>query len=322
MQIAGDTLGVVGVVGGNASLDEQVFLPLAEVQWLTDISGGALEVLVYGPGREARHLEPIVEALRSAAGLGDTEVAAWYQREPWLSVMAMMDGIQGFIQFFIIMLAALAIFNTMSMSVLERTGEIGVLRAMGMSRPRALGLFLVESIFIGLLGSAFGVHITVDQFDDGHRRHVAIAETRFQNAGISTGAVLVAWAQFIEQLGDHFAVAQPGKSHATLVHTVALGHGDERLGDAAQLLGFGQRGLDDFMIQQRHGHVLEHGLAVAAVTVELPSCLAMTHGSDYLLNKWLRVDRIVRLQTGGRPVFQAHPQRKPARCEHVLDLGE
>jgi len=57
----------------------------------------------------------------------------------------------------LIMLAALAIFNTMSMSVLERTGEIGVMRAMGMSGPRALGLFLVESIFIGLLGSAGGV---------------------------------------------------------------------------------------------------------------------------------------------------------------------
>jgi putative ABC transport system permease protein len=135
----------------------RVFLPLAEVQWLTDMPGGALEVLVYGPGREPRQLEPIVEALRTAAGLRDTEVEAWYQREPWLSVMGMMDGIQGFIQFFIIMLAALAIFNTMSMSVLERTGEIGVMRAMGMSRPRALGLFLVESIFIGLLGSALGV---------------------------------------------------------------------------------------------------------------------------------------------------------------------
>jgi hypothetical protein len=44
------------------------------------------------------------------------------------------------------MLAALAISNTMSMSVLERTGEIGVMRAMGMTRPRALGLFLVESV--------------------------------------------------------------------------------------------------------------------------------------------------------------------------------
>jgi ABC-type lipoprotein release transport system permease subunit len=98
--------------GSNASLDEQVFLPLAEVQWLTDMPGGALEVLVYGPGREPRQLEPIVEALHSAEGLT---------------------------------------------SVLERTGEIGAMRAMGMSRPRALGLFLVESIFIGLLGSAFGV---------------------------------------------------------------------------------------------------------------------------------------------------------------------
>jgi putative ABC transport system permease protein len=148
------TADIVGVVGGNAALDEQVFLPLSEVQWLTDIPGGALEVLVYGPGREPRQLEPIVEALRSTAGLGDTEVQAWYQREPWLSVMGMMDGIQGFIQFFIILLAALAIFNTMSMSVLGRTGEIGVMRAMGMSGRRALGLFLVESVFIGLLGSA------------------------------------------------------------------------------------------------------------------------------------------------------------------------
>jgi len=42
-----------------------------------------------------------------------------------------MDGIQGFIEFFIIMLAALVIFNTMSMSVLERTGQIGVMCAMG-----------------------------------------------------------------------------------------------------------------------------------------------------------------------------------------------
>jgi len=68
--------------------------------------GGALEVLVYGPGREPRQLEPIVEAMRTAAGLTDTEVEAWYQREPWLSMMGMMDGIQGFIEFFIIMLAA------------------------------------------------------------------------------------------------------------------------------------------------------------------------------------------------------------------------
>jgi hypothetical protein len=63
------TADIVGVVGGNASLDEQVFLPLAEVQWLTDMPGGALEVLVYEPGREPRQLEPFVEALRSGRGV-------------------------------------------------------------------------------------------------------------------------------------------------------------------------------------------------------------------------------------------------------------
>jgi len=151
------TAELVGVVGGNASLDEQVFLPLSEVQWLTDMPGGALEILVYGLGREPRQLRPVVEALRAQPELADTETKAWYQREPWLSMMGIMDGIQGFIEFFIVFLAALAIFNTMSMSVLERTGEIGVMRAMGLTRPRALGLFLVESILIGLMGSAAGV---------------------------------------------------------------------------------------------------------------------------------------------------------------------
>ena len=67
------TADIVGVGGGNASLNEQVFLLLSEVQWLTDMPGGALEVLVYGPGREPRQLEPMVEAMRSAAGLKDTE---------------------------------------------------------------------------------------------------------------------------------------------------------------------------------------------------------------------------------------------------------
>ena len=43
------------------------------------------------------------------------------------------------------------------MSVLERTGEIGVMRAMGLSRLGAVSLFVVEALAIALIGGSLGV---------------------------------------------------------------------------------------------------------------------------------------------------------------------
>lgn len=57
------------------------------------------------------------------------------------------------------------IINTMWIAVRERTQEIGMLRAIGMSRPRVLGLFLTEATLLGsfatTLGSAVGAAIAL-----------------------------------------------------------------------------------------------------------------------------------------------------------------
>lgn len=53
--------------------------------------------------------------------------------------------------------ASLGIVNTLLMSVQERTRGIGLLKAMGMSKPKVFGLFSLEAVFIGLLGAALGV---------------------------------------------------------------------------------------------------------------------------------------------------------------------
>jgi putative ABC transport system permease protein len=47
--------------------------------------------------------------------------------------------------------------NTLFMSVQERTREIGLMKAMGMGSGRIFGLFSLEAVFIGFLGSALGV---------------------------------------------------------------------------------------------------------------------------------------------------------------------
>lgn len=52
--------------------------------------------------------------------------------------------------------ASFGIVNTLLMSVQERTREIGLMKAMGMSAGKVFGLFSLEAIFIGFLGSAIG----------------------------------------------------------------------------------------------------------------------------------------------------------------------
>jgi putative ABC transport system permease protein len=56
-----------------------------------------------------------------------------------------------------LVVAGLGITNTMLMSVLERTHEIGVMKAVGARDRHILGLFLVEGSLIGLLGGCLGV---------------------------------------------------------------------------------------------------------------------------------------------------------------------
>ena len=63
---------------------------------------------------------------------------------------------------FIALLAAgFGIINTLLMSVQERTREIGLMKAMGMSGGRIFALFSLEAVFIGFLGSAIGAGVAM-----------------------------------------------------------------------------------------------------------------------------------------------------------------
>jgi putative ABC transport system permease protein len=56
-----------------------------------------------------------------------------------------------------LLVGGLSVVNTMTMSVLERTREIGIRKAIGASHRQIVGQFLGESAFIGFLGGATGL---------------------------------------------------------------------------------------------------------------------------------------------------------------------
>jgi putative ABC transport system permease protein len=149
---------VVGIVSaGNALVDQGVFLPLGPVQYMADISGGATEILVYGEDRN--EAGALASAIDARPAFDAWTVEAWSAREPWGSMLAITRFVQGVLEVVIVFITALGVWNTMMMSVLERTGEIGVMRAMGLSRMGAVALFVVEALTIAITGGLAGITI-------------------------------------------------------------------------------------------------------------------------------------------------------------------
>ena len=57
----------------------------------------------------------------------------------------------------VLLLAALGIWNTFTMSVLERRAEIGVMRAMGLTKFKTLVMIILEASWMGLAGALIGL---------------------------------------------------------------------------------------------------------------------------------------------------------------------
>jgi putative ABC transport system permease protein len=65
-------------------------------------------------------------------------------------------------------IAAIGITNTMVMSIYEQTKEIGILKAMGASNSQILGVFLIQSALIGLLGGIVGLLVVIASMQIGN----------------------------------------------------------------------------------------------------------------------------------------------------------
>lgn len=152
-------LPVIGVYGqpGLPLPEKKIgFVPLALAQTLLHMPGRATELIVAVDDRDLADLDRVKAAI--AATLGpDYEVSTWSELIPFLK-----DGIAFwrfmstlFTSIFMVV-ALLGIVNTMLMSVLERTREIGTMMALGVRRRSILALFLLEAAVLGCLGGLGG----------------------------------------------------------------------------------------------------------------------------------------------------------------------
>lgn len=76
-------------------------------------------------------------------------------------VIQFFDSIFGFISILIYMIVLFTVGNTMSTAVVERTTEIGTLRAIGQRRGGIRTLFVCEGVLLGLIGAVAGIVIAL-----------------------------------------------------------------------------------------------------------------------------------------------------------------
>ncbi len=87
-------------------------------------------------------------------------VMSWLEVAPEAGMLTQyMDLYYYILMGFILFALAFGIINTMLMAILERTKELGMLMAIGMSRKRIFYMIMLETIFLTLVGAVFGMLI-------------------------------------------------------------------------------------------------------------------------------------------------------------------
>ena len=147
---------------GNAgSNDKFSFMSLSLAQTLYDTNGAAdrLTVLLDDVGQTKIMRERLQKKLR-AAGF-DMEIKTWQELSDFYNqVHNMFDMIFGFIFSIVLTVVVMSVANSMGMTVVERTREIGTLRAIGLKRNGVVKLFTAESLMLTLLGCLTGLLLT------------------------------------------------------------------------------------------------------------------------------------------------------------------
>ena len=148
------TLRVAGVVERSlpGTVAEAVLVGWPDAERLG--AGGAdLFAVRYAPGAEASARSGLDELARAyalePAGLDEVRGAVG-------SALERMFGLLDALAIVALVVAALGIVNTLTMNVLERVREIGVLRAAGMTRHQVWRIVVVEAAILGLVGAVIG----------------------------------------------------------------------------------------------------------------------------------------------------------------------
>ena len=106
---------------------------------------------------QSSNVEDVLKTVQSMGYRGEAN-KEWLEQleKEYLIIEAVLGGIGAVAM----LVAAISIANTMTMSTYERTKEIGIMKVLGCTLGNIRSMFLAEAAFIGLLGGIVGIGLS------------------------------------------------------------------------------------------------------------------------------------------------------------------
>ena len=149
----GDFLGI--------DLDDAIYIPMAKFQSMFNVNNfQEIDVVHYERYATEEAVASIKRLIIDRHGSEDVTI------HTQANMLETLEDIMKWLKFTVaafggisLLVGGVGIFTIMTVAVNERTSEIGVLRAVGASRKKIMDVFLLESIFLAILGALLGLSI-------------------------------------------------------------------------------------------------------------------------------------------------------------------
>ena len=153
------TLRVIGILketgsSFGANLDDSIAIPLKTAQQLYETGNEFSYFLAQADSIDV--VDEAAEGIEEKMGDRATVITAASAQEQVESILGTIQSVLGGIAGISLVVAGVGIINTMTVSVMERTKEIGTMKALGAKSLDVLLMFLTEAMLTGMIGGAIG----------------------------------------------------------------------------------------------------------------------------------------------------------------------
>lgn len=176
---------------GTDQFDRRLYLHFEDMQRFMHLYGRAHEIAVITASPETA--SELADTLRQRMANDSLLVRPWNVIRPDMQQMIQVNrASSAVIMFIIFFVATLGVVNTMLMAVFERTREFSMLKAIGMSSWRIVGLVVAETILLVLIASGIGtlLGLVANLYLMYQGVDISFMTTGFSMAGIGVSPVL------------------------------------------------------------------------------------------------------------------------------------
>jgi len=158
--------------GGMTEYDQRaIVVPLQTAQMLLNTRKVNKLLVTLDDTEKTDRLYSEISQLARANGYR-IAIRKWHEQAAYYNqVRQFYQQVTGFISLILFIIVFFSTSNTVVMSIVERTPEIGTLLSMGTSRWQPLKMFFFEGVLIGIFGGllsavfAFGISLLINRFD-------------------------------------------------------------------------------------------------------------------------------------------------------------